>query len=207
VAGGRLEAVHRFTQGRRERRGQVGCWSWFALCPANANGVETPSPGLAEERGQPWVCSQRGNQPHRGCGHHRVSKEKAISGQARRGRQGTAMRFARRAQCLGVRKVWIPKILTPRREGAQEPWSCFTQRRLERRGEPLFIRRVSRGSRSPRSCTTSPHWRGRADAESGEGSGEGAAGGGCCGPACTARLAGVRVDGGIHPRPFLAGDA
>ncbi len=26
--------------------------------------------GLAEERGQPWVCSARWNQPHGGCGHH-----------------------------------------------------------------------------------------------------------------------------------------
>ena len=46
-----------------------------AFCPANANGVETPSPGSAEERGQPWVRSRRANQPHRGCGQHRVNLE------------------------------------------------------------------------------------------------------------------------------------
>ena len=131
-----------------------------ASCPANANanGVAPPSPAtvLAEERGQPWVCPHRGNQPHRGCGPHRVSKEKAISRQARRVRQGAVMRFARRAPCLGVRKVCIPKILTPRREDGQESWSCFTPRRRDRRGEPLFIRRVSCGLRSPPPSTISP---------------------------------------------------
>ena len=44
------------------------------------------------------------------------------------------MHFARRSPCLGVGKVWIPEILTPRREDAQESRSCFTPRRRERRG-------------------------------------------------------------------------
>jgi hypothetical protein len=33
---------------------------------------------LAEERGQPWVCSRCSNQPHRGCGHHRAQFRSAL---------------------------------------------------------------------------------------------------------------------------------
>ena len=34
---------------------QGECFTLPCSCPTNANGVETPSPGLAEERGLPWV--------------------------------------------------------------------------------------------------------------------------------------------------------
>ena len=37
------------------------------MLPVNANGVESPSPGLPEERGQPWVCNTHTSQPQRGC--------------------------------------------------------------------------------------------------------------------------------------------
>ncbi len=70
---------------RREAENAEGQYGRFTLpgsCPANANGVETPSPGLAEERGQPWVCSRRPNQPHRGCGHRRARSEAPCSATA-----------------------------------------------------------------------------------------------------------------------------
>ena len=62
---GRLQCTENSREAAKPRRGQdvvsrrdagiAQGVSWFALCFANANGVETPSPGLAEERGQPWV--------------------------------------------------------------------------------------------------------------------------------------------------------